>query len=123
MSSVKGKDTKPEIKLRKHLWHEGLRYRLHYNLPGKPDIVFVKNRLAIFVDGCFWHGCPKHGSIPETNNEFWETKIKGNLERDIRVTNELIVLGWSVLRIWEHELKDDADEVVERILQQLGGKK
>lgn len=86
-------------------------------------LFLLEIRLAIFVDGCFWHGCPKHGSIPETNNEFWETKIKGNLERDIRVTNELIVLGWSVLRIWEHKLKDDANEVVKRILHQLGGKK
>lgn len=112
MSQVRGKNTKPEMMLRKVLWQKGLRYRLHYKLPGKPDIAFVAARIAVFVDGCFWHGCPQHGAIPETNRQSWETKIQGNIDRDKRVNNELESSGWKVLRFWEHEIKKDLNHVV-----------
>lgn len=116
MSRIRGKNTKPELALRKALWAKGLRYRIHYNLPGRPDIVFPGKRVAVFVDGCFWHGCPEHGVHPKTNASFWKQKIAGNIERDSRVTSELKSLGWVVLRFWEHEVNDNIDRVVVRIL-------
>lgn len=122
MSRVKGKDTKPEVKLRKALWRKGLRYRLGYKLPGKPDIVFVSARIVVFVDGCFWHGCPIHGSIPETNRMFWEKKISKNIQRDLEVTVELQNNGWTVIRVWTHELKEEFDSVVNEITRVVNEK-
>jgi len=115
MSRVRGRNTKPEIKLRKALWKAGLRYRLKSKLPGKPDIVFVSARVVVFVDGCFWHGCPVHGSIPTTNKRFWKKKLKSNVERDQEVTEKLAELDWLVLRFWTHELKEDANRVLRKI--------
>lgn len=74
MSHVRGKDTKPELLLRRALWKKGLRYRLFNKLPGRPDILFIRKRVAIFVDGCFWHGCPEHGTQPRSNADFWKKK-------------------------------------------------
>jgi DNA mismatch endonuclease (patch repair protein) len=106
MSRIKGKDTQPEIILRKVLSKAGLKgYRLHYKLPGKPDIVFPKNRIAIFIDGCFWHKCPSCFIKPGTNKTFWKENIDSNVKRDKAVTTELKGRGWRVLRIWEHELR------------------
>lgn len=115
MSKVRGKDTTPELTLRKALWRLGLRYRLHCKLPGKPDIVFVSARVAVFVDGCFWHGCPQHGSIPKTNRKFWKEKINGNIVRDKEVTAKLEELGWTVLRFWTHELKENLESVLVKV--------
>lgn len=107
MSMIKGRDTKPEVFLRKLLSEKGIRgYRLYYNLLGKPDIVFPKNRIAIFIDGCFWHKCPKCFIKPETNRKFWNKKIDSNVKRDEIVNTELKEEGWEVIRIWEHELKN-----------------
>ena len=78
----------------------------HVDLPGKPDFVFRKQRLAVFVDGCFWHNCPKHGHIPHSNREYWRKKLKRNQERDRDTNRELRKRGWRVLRIWEHSVKD-----------------
>lgn len=117
MSRVKGRDTSPEVKLRKALWRKGLRYRLGYKLPGKPDLVFVSAHVVVFVDGCFWHGCPIHGTTPESNRAFWENKIKRNVERDQEVTKKLQESDWSVLRVWTHELKEDFDYVVDIIVK------
>ena len=115
MSRIKGKNTKPELTLRGHLWSLGFRYRLHYKLPGKPDLVFVKARIAVFVDGCFWHCCPIHLKIPGTNTEFWSEKLNRNRSRDISVSEILESNGWNVLRIWEHEIKNDVEAVAIRI--------
>lgn len=115
MSQIKGKNTGPEMRLRKALWAVGLRYRLNYSLPGKPDIVFPGKKLVVFVDGCFWHGCPRHAVFPKKNREFWETKIKGNIARDLKVNAALNALGWRVFRIWEHEIKANLQSVVDRI--------
>lgn len=115
MSSIKGKNTGPEVALRKSLWNRGLRYRLKNKLPGKPDIVFPGAKLAIFVDGCFWHLCPRHGKIPGTNSDFWKTKLNANVVRDKRNNLELEQLGWHVIRIWEHEIRLDAEEVAQRV--------
>lgn len=121
MSRIRGTDTKPELKLRKALWHRGWRYRLHCKeLPGRPDIVFVSQGVAVFVDGCFFHGCPKHYSPPESNAEFWSRKIEANKRRDAEVSAELEADGWHVLRIWEHEIDEDVEDAcaaVEALLE------
>ena len=83
MSRVRGSDTKPEIIFRKALWREGLRYRLRYKLFGRPDIVFPGPKVAVFIDGCFWHGCPEHYRPPKTRTEWWDNKIAGNKKRDL----------------------------------------
>ena len=79
-------------------------WRRQRPLPGRPDFVFPAGRLAVFVDGCFWHGCPRHGTMPKENRRFWQAKITRNQERDREVGAELRRLGWKVLRVWEHEL-------------------
>ncbi|MFC1684994.1 very short patch repair endonuclease [Pseudomonadota bacterium] len=116
MSRVRAKNTKPEQLLRKALWQLGYRYRLHYHLPGKPDIAFPGNKLVIFVDGCFWHGCPRHGSLPKTNTDFWERKIHRNIERDAENTQSIQREGWTVLRYWGHEIEDNLEQVVTNVL-------
>ncbi|KVO95830.1 very short patch repair endonuclease [Burkholderia ubonensis] len=109
MSLVKGKDTQPEMIVRRIVYNEGFRYRLHDSrLPGKPDLVFNGRRKVIFVHGCFWH---RHENcslarIPKSNQEFWRIKLEGNRERDIKNIRKLIDTGWHVLVIWECELKD-----------------
>ena len=120
MSRIRGKNTSPEMKLRKMLWESGLRgYRVHYKLLGKPDIVFTRKKVVVFVDGCFWHKCPVCFRPPETNAEFWNEKLQKNVERDLKVTKELEDLGWTVLRFWEHEVKKTPEDVVARILLAL----
>ena len=104
MSKVKSKDTAPELKYRKALWAAGLRYRIHYG-PHRIDIAFPRKRIAVFVDGCFWHGCPVHGEIPESNREYWAPKLNRNVQRDRETTAALESEGWTVIRIWEHDLK------------------
>ncbi len=115
MSQIRGKNTKPEIRLRKLLWALGLRYRLYYRLPGKPDIVFVKKKIAVFVDGCFWHGCEAHGTKPKTNKKFWNKKIQSNIDRDRKNIKRLEEMGWKVLRFWEHDIKKSAENVAAKI--------
>ena len=85
-------------------------------LPGHPDFVFAKAKLAIFVDGCFWHGCPTCGRLPRTRKAFWRAKISGNSKRDRHHSRQLRLLGWKVIRIWEHALKADTCKVVRRII-------
>lgn len=108
MSGIRGKNTKPEICIRRFLHAQGFRFRLHVsNLPGRPDIVLPKYRLCIFVQGCFWHhhiGC-HFATIPKTRQEFWLAKFASNLERDERVRVMLLKAGWRVLEIWECGLK------------------
>ncbi len=104
MSRIKGKNTKPEIKVRKFLFSKGYRYRINVkSLPGSPDIVLTKYKIAIFVNGCFWHGhtsCKKY-VIPKTNTEWWLNKIMSNKERDLQKETALKELGWNVFVIWE----------------------
>lgn len=120
MSRIRGKNTAPEIKLRKMLFAAGARgYRIHYKLPGKPDIVFVKKKIAIFVDGCFWHKCPVCFQEPATRKEFWMKKIQSNIDRDKKVNEQLKCDGWTVIRIWEHEIKKEPEEAVQKIIALL----
>ena len=121
MSRIKVRDTVPELILRRHLWMLGLRYRLQYQIGRtRPDIVFVGAKLAVFVDGCFWHGCPLHFTMPKNNREFWERKLRRNRERDAESTQNLEADGWRVLRLWEHEIKASAADCARRIAVMLG---
>ncbi|TIL38587.1 very short patch repair endonuclease [Mesorhizobium sp.] len=116
MSRVRGRDTKPEMIVRKLLHSRGWRYRLHVKgLPGTPDIVFGRRKSAIFVNGCFWHGHPcKLGTRPKTRETFWAEKIRANRSRDIRKSDELTSKGWRVMTVWQCELADP-DAAVSKI--------
>lgn len=107
MGRIKGKDTKPELLVRKFLFKQGFRYRLHVkDLPGKPDIVLPKYKTVIFVHGCFWHGhngC-KYYVIPKTRTEWWLNKINGNIARDLLANEQLTMGGWKIIEIWECQL-------------------
>ncbi|KAB2700394.1 DNA mismatch endonuclease Vsr [Ochrobactrum sp. Kaboul] len=107
MAGIRGKDTKPEMAIRKALFALGWRYRIHdKRLPGKPDLVFPKRKAVIFVEGCFWHGHDCHlFRMPASRQEFWQPKIEGNRQRDVRVRIELQNLGWRYLTVWECALK------------------
>jgi DNA mismatch endonuclease, patch repair protein len=107
MASIRSKNTKPELILQNALTEKGLVYETNYG-PQKIDIAFSLPKVAIFVDGCFWHGCPLHSHPIRTNEGYWRPKIKRNQERDLEKTQELKLQGWTVLRIWEHELIDVA---------------
>jgi DNA mismatch endonuclease (patch repair protein) len=119
MSQIRGRGNKDtELALAKILRRHGLKgWRRHQAIFGKPDFIFPNFRLAVFVDGCFWHACPKHGSKPKNNRAFWQRKIASNKERDQLVNRTLRMQGWRVLRIWEHELaKENENRVLKRIL-------
>lgn len=120
MAKVRHKGTDAEIALRKELYRRGLRYRVDYEVIKKPrrvaDVVFPGLRIAIFVDGCFWHGCPEHASWPKQNAEFWRQKIETNRLRDADTNERLRQMGWTVLRFWAHESPIDAAETVMRVV-------
>jgi DNA mismatch endonuclease (patch repair protein) len=116
MSRIRGKNTKPEVTLRRALWAMGLRYRIHHRIPGRPDVVFVSLKLVVFVDGCFWHGCPHHGVKPKNNAKFWTKKLRENRTRDKRTNAKLVSQGWAVFRFWEHEIEKDLARVVKRVV-------
>lgn len=115
MSRIKGKDTKPEILVRKYLFSRGFRYRKNVGkMPGHPDIVLPKYRAVVFVHGCFWHGhenC-RYARIPSTNIAFWEQKIRSNRERDAKTTAQLLEKGWNVIVVWQCELKNKAEREI-----------
>jgi len=117
MASIRSKNTGPELALRKELWRLGYRYRIHFGKE-KIDIAFAKQKVAVFVDGCFWHSCPIHSHVPKSNQPYWEKKLKKNSERaklkDKRLKNE----GWGVIHIWEHELLD-MDKVIKKIKHKI----
>ncbi len=111
MRAIKNRDTTPEIAVRRLLHRMGYRYRLHRNdLPGKPDIVFLSRRKAIFVHGCFWHGhtCKRGSRMPATNIDYWKSKITRNIDRYAYQLDKLSALGWVVFTLWECELKDES---------------
>jgi DNA mismatch endonuclease, patch repair protein len=122
MKANKHKNTKPELQIRKALWAAGIRgYRVNYKgLPGSPDICFTRWRLAVFINGCYWHRCPYcKPSMPKTNVEFWQKKFERNIARDKRKRKQLREMGWSVITIWECKLKKDPERQVQRILDRL----
>ena len=123
MQHIRSKDTEAEILLRKALWRKGFRYRKNVkDLPGKPDIVFTKHKIVIFVDGDFWHarGHEKNpGEQIDTNKNYWITKLKRNVARDRYVNELLLEQGWLVLRFWESDIKNNLDNCVEEIMKYL----
>lgn len=124
MGRVRQQGTGIELVLRRALWASGLRYRLKTKprLPGRPDIVFPGARVAVFIDGCFWHGCPWHGTRPKTRSEFWASKIARNRERDSEVDARLSAMGWTVIRFWEHDIRDGLSKCVADVVTVVGGR-
>jgi DNA mismatch endonuclease (patch repair protein) len=120
MSRVKSRDTGVEMLLRRALWRAGVRgYRLRWKLLGRPDLVFVGKRVVVFVDGCFWHGCRECKRAPKENASYWGPKIKGNRKRDRAVSASLTAEGWTVLRFWEHEVKNASKRCVAIVRRRL----
>ncbi|MBC9734360.1 very short patch repair endonuclease [Nocardioides sp. zg-578] len=123
MSGLARRDTAPELALRRELHRRGMRYRVQMKVPGNNrrtmDIAFTRARLAVYVDGCFWHGCPAHHQRPTTNAEWWDWKIARNQERDRSTDEQLASAGWSVLHFWEHEDPETAASLVVARYQEL----
>ena len=106
MSRIRGKDTRMELAVRRELWARGMRYRKHYRKAHDADIAFIGAKVAVFLDGCFWHACPEHFVPPKSNTEYWGPKLEQTRARDKAHTVSLDYRGWRVLRYWEHELCD-----------------
>ncbi|WP_082822947.1 very short patch repair endonuclease [Microbacterium sp. T32] len=115
MQRNRGRDTSPELAVRRLLHAAGLRYRVDFAPLGgrrRADIVFTRKRLAVFIDGCFWHGCPIHATRPKANADYWGPKLDRNVERDLETTASLESAGWAVLRFWEHEAPTEVAETI-----------
>lgn len=119
MAKVKSKNTKLELQVRKFLFSEGYRYRINSKITGKPDIVFLKKKIVIFVNGCFWHchSCKKRQTLPKANADFWKDKLNNNKERDRRVKTELENQGFKVIYIWECDLKERLNETFDNLIE------
>ena len=126
MARVRRRDTAPELELRSALHRRGLRYRIDRRplagVPSRADLVFGPAKVAVYVDGCFWHSCPEHGTMPRANEEFWQAKLARNRERDAAVNEALAEAGWTVVRVWEHEEIDAAADRVERAVRESLGR-
>jgi DNA mismatch endonuclease, patch repair protein len=124
MAQVSTRDTKPEMELRRELHGRGLRYRVNVSpdpaLRGRADLVFGPARVAVYVDGCFWHACGEHGVLPKSNREWWRAKLRRTVERDRATEQKLTALGWKVVRVWEHEDPVAAADRVEAVLAAPG---
>lgn len=119
MQRARRRDTRPEQEIRKILHAAGLRYRVDHPIPGtrrRADISFPRKRVSVFIDGCFWHGCPEHASWPRHNAEWWRNKIEATRQRDADTNERLRSRGWTVIRIWEHE---DPFEAAERVMRAI----
>lgn len=122
MSAIKATNTKPELMLRKELWANGVRgYRIHWKkVPGRPDIAFPKKKLAIFVNGCFWHKCPScKPALPKSNTGFWNEKFEKNVARDKQKIEQLEDMEWKVITVWECQIKTELKEQVKEIISKL----
>ncbi|MEV5590944.1 very short patch repair endonuclease [Nonomuraea pusilla] len=120
MSKQRRRDTAPEVSVRKLLHARGLRYRVAWPIPGMKrrsvDIAFTRVKVAVFVDGCFWHSCPEHATRPAANDTWWSEKLAKNVARDITTNEHLRQAGWRVIRVWEHE---DPVEAADRIIEEV----
>ncbi|MFG3345579.1 very short patch repair endonuclease [Streptomyces sp. NPDC048018] len=118
MSLQGRRDTAPEVAVRKLLHAAGLRFRVNVPVPGMPrrtiDIAWTNARIAVFLDGCFWHGCPEHATQPKANADWWRAKLDKNMARDLETTKHLEAAGWTVLRFWEHESPEEVALIVSR---------
>jgi len=124
MRGNRRRDTTPELALRSELHRRGMRFRVDHpvalaGIRARPDLVFRGRRLAIYVDGCFWHRCPIHGTEPKANSQYWKPKLDENVERDRRVTAALEAANWTVLRIWAHVVPEDAADKIQGVLSTL----
>jgi DNA mismatch endonuclease (patch repair protein) len=121
MRRQRTRDTQAELHLRRALYAMGLRYRIHRRplplLRREADIVFRRARVAVFVDGCFWHGCPEHGTSPKANGQWWATKLEANRQRDLDTNVQLAEAGWTTVRVWEHE---DPVAAAQRVSEAVG---
>lgn len=121
MKANRSRNTSPEILLRSALHRRGLRFRIHRraepDLRTTPDVVFGPTKTAVFVDGCFWHSCPSHGTIPKSNGRWWKEKLEANVERDRRADAALRARGWHVIRVWEHEPPEDAAARIAQVVR------
>ncbi|RPK44348.1 very short patch repair endonuclease [Streptomyces sp. ADI93-02] len=122
MSRQARRDTKPEVAVRRLLHAAGYRFRVNARVPDMPrrtiDIAFTRAKVAVMIDGCFWHGCPVHATQPKSNAEWWREKLERNMARDRETTEHLAAAGWTVLRFWEHEAPDGAAELVAAAVEQ-----
>lgn len=122
MSAIRSTDTRPELAVRRLLHRAGLRYRVHHaplpTMRRRADIVFTRRHIAVFIDGCFWHVCPEHGHPASVNTNYWDPKLRRNVERDRETNAVLIAAGWTVLRYWEHE---PAERVASSIIAEVRG--
>ena len=119
-----GRDTKPELRLRRLLFRHGYRYRVNAvvdvgDVRVRADVIFTRQRLAVFVDGCYWHGCPLHCRMPKDPGGYWRAKIEGNSRRDKFVRGVLASRGWRVIQVWEHEDVNAAAQAVEQALEEI----
>ncbi|MCU7722287.1 very short patch repair endonuclease [Actinoplanes sp. KI2] len=121
MSRQRRRNTQPEVAIRKRLHAMGLRFRVTMPIPGMPrrtmDIAFTRARVAVFVDGCFWHVCPEHATRPAANSDWWFRKLTGNQARDVATNDHLAALGWRVVRIWEHENPAEAADRIAAVVR------
>lgn len=124
MSRQPRRDTAPEVALRRELHRRGLRFRVDWPLPGLPrrraDVAFTRRHVAVFVDGCFWHACPEHGTAPASNADWWAAKLDKNVRRDRDTDRHLHLSGWTVIRFWEHQDADSAADAVEAVVRGAG---
>ncbi|MER7896914.1 very short patch repair endonuclease [Streptomyces sp. NPDC096046] len=127
MSRQASKDTAVELTVRRLLHAAGLRYRVEYPVPGLPrrriDVAFPRAKVAVLIDGCFWHGCPQHATHPKANAEWWRTKLERNMARDRETTEHLLGAGWTVLRFWEHEAPEEVAIQVAAAVQRRRSKR
>ena len=122
MARIRSTNTRPERELRRALWARGLRFRLNVRTPfGVPDLMFKSSRVVVFVDGCFWHGCPRHYSRPKTRTGYWSDKLRVNVSRDQRQTTSFESQGWRVARIWEHEIAEDLESAAKKVVRAVRG--
>jgi len=120
MSSIRSKNTRPELEIRKKVWRLGKRYRIHDSTVfGTPDMSNKSKKLAVFIDGCFWHGCSRCYKEPKTNTEFWRNKIARNKDRRKRVKTELKKENWKVMQFWEHQVKSGSEKISLKIAGHL----
>ncbi|MBI5411983.1 very short patch repair endonuclease [Candidatus Peregrinibacteria bacterium] len=120
MSRIRNRDTKPEIMFRKFIWAKGIRgYRTNAKLKGRPDLYFLAKKVAVFIDGCFWHQCPDCFKAPKTNKKFWREKIHQNINRDLKTDISLKKQGINPIRFWEHQVKKEPEECYKELLQRI----
>ena len=124
MSTLRTRDTEPELALRRELHRRGLRYRVSVtDLPGRPDIALTRAKIAVFVDGCFWHSCTRHAVAPKSNARWWRDKLQSNVDRDRRNDSALRSIGWLVIRVWEHEDPREAATTIEQSWNRRTGRR